>query len=423
MSPVHSFSARFRFTTLCLVALAVSAHGEGFRNPTAGSLGLGQSGGRRVHVDDASAVVHNPANLLGIAEPEVQVAPSVVYYRVEFESTFGQDETRNPWHVLPNVFASLPLVTNSMALGLGVTTPYGLGSEWEQSASSPLRYVAPYKTDLKTVNVGASLAVRLAPGLTLGGGLDVMWSELEFKQHYPWLLFPGSTGLEPDGDFRLKGDGLGFGGNVGISWELLEGHTLAATYRSPVGIRYDGGTELSNITPVAQALGATATGPFRTRIEFPTIVGAGYGVKVSDRVRLEVNGEWLEFSRFDALRVDAGNNAFLLPTTEVRQDWKDTFTVGVGGDWRFADHWLLRAGYQYFESPVPDETLSPSIPDANQHVVTAGLAWRYRGHALEASYGYDWYDRREVSNNQVAAFNGRYDITVHMLAFAYRFRF
>ena len=37
---------------------------EGFRNPTSGAINLGRSGGRIAHVDNASAITQNPANLM-----------------------------------------------------------------------------------------------------------------------------------------------------------------------------------------------------------------------------------------------------------------------------------------------------------------------------------------------------------------------
>ncbi|HEX9284881.1 MAG TPA: outer membrane protein transport protein, partial [Nitrospirales bacterium] len=109
--------------------------------------------------------------------------------------------------------------------------------------------------------------------------------------------------------------------------------------------------------------------------------------------------------------------------SRVRQDWKNTFTAGVGGDWKFATGWVLRGGYQFYESPVPDRTFSPSIPDANQHVFTIGLGYRHGRHSLEVAYGLDFYDKRTITDNQTPAFNGTYNITVHLFSCAYGYAF
>jgi long-chain fatty acid transport protein len=286
-----------------------------------------------------------------------------------------------------------------------------------------LRYQTPHFAELQTININPTVSFKLGDKLTLGLGLDVMWSSLTLKQFYPWLVFPNSTGAEPDGNIKADGDGWAVGGNVGLTWSITEHQRIAVTYRSPMTVDYKGDFEIDNITPTAAFLGATAHSDFGTKIGFPSVVSVGYGIELTDKIRLETDVEWVEFSRFKSLDLNVGNNAFLLPSSKIPQNWKDTFTVGIGGDWRFADHWVVRAGYQFYQSPVPDSTFSPTIPDADQHVFTFGLGYNYKRHSLEAAYGADFYGDRHIRNNQNPAFNGDYEITVHLFSLAYRFSF
>jgi len=252
-----------------------------------------------------------------------------------------------------------------------------------------------------------------------------MWSQVTLKQYYPWAIFPGSTGTEPDGNMKGEGSGWGWGGNLGVTLQITERQRLAVTYRSQMDVNYDGDFDINNITPTAGFLGATSSSDFGTKIKFPNIVAVGYGIQVTDKIRLEVDGEWIQFSRFDKLDINAGNNNILLPASSqsVNEDWNDTFTIGIGGDWAFADKWVLRAGYQYYESPVPDSTFSPTIPDANQNVFTIGLGYKGKHNSFEFAYGLDFYDQRKINNDQQPAFNGKYDITVHLFSAAYRYDF
>ena len=413
----------------CLALSAVEAlRAEGFRNPPAGAFNLGRAGGRFAHVDDSSAVQHNPANLVDIDHKELQLTPSIVYMSVEHQSPTGQKaRTENPWKFLPNSFASMPLENQKLALGIGLTVPYGLSVEWEKDGAfadpTALRYQTPHFIDLKTINANPTVAMRITDSLSVGVGANIMWSELSFEQFYPWLLFPGSGGTEPDGLAEAKGTGFGFGGNLGITWQIAEKHRLAVTYRSPMNVDYDGDFEINNVTPAAGGLGVTEESDFSTEIRFPSIVGAGYGVALTDNLRLELAAEWIQFSRFEELELDVENNGVLFPSTTFEHDWEDTFTVGIGGDWRIAPEWVFRAGYQFYESPIPDRTLTTTIPDANQHVFTLGLSYRHNNHELEAAYGFDLYDKREIDSAANPVFNGEYDITVHLFALAYRFRF
>lgn len=402
-----------------------SSHAEGFRNPPPGTFNLGRAGGRIAHIDDSSAIHHNPGNLVDLTRRELNLTPSLIYIHADYESPSGQTaETRDPWKLLPNFFASTPLgEEGKFATGIGLTVPYGISNEWEtdDAFADPFsfRYQAPFYSELQTVNINPSAAMKLGESIRLGVGFDVLWSKVTFKQFYPWFLATGNP-ADPDGEAKAKGDGFGFGGNAGITWEFAENHRLAATVRTPISVTHEGDVRITSV-PAAFG-GGTSRTDFETDIDFPTIVGVGYGIKLTETVRLEADFEWIQFSRFESLDLDTSGNPFL-PNQSINQDWDDTFTLGIAGDWQFTPNWVLRAGYQYYESPVPDRTFSPAIPDANQHVFTIGLGFRMGRHALEAAYGADFYDEREITNNQNPVFNGEYDITVHLFSFAYRIDF
>jgi len=400
-----------------LATLAGSAYAEGFRNQTIGASDLGRSGGRIAQIDDATAVQHNPANLTDITNVEAQVAVSVVYYNVDFQSPFGQTATSiHPWHELPNIFIAAPVKGDRVAAGLGITMPYGLASQWKSSSSAfsqtppygTFTYFTPSYSQLITVNVNPSLAVKLTDDLSLGAGVDVMWSDLEFKQY----LSP----FVPNFQAHAEGDGVGVGGNAGLTWRITPHQRLALTYRSTMTVDYSGTTKFEN----GPAIPGTS---FGSQIKYPNIIALGYGIELTDKIRLETDFEWVQFSQFRNLQAAIGPNLLGVPSQNVSEHWHNTFTAGIGGDWKFADHWVLRAGYQYFESPVPNSNFTPTIPDSNQNVFTIGLGWKGKHNSVEASYGLDFYNDRNITNDQNPAFNGKYTFNVHLISLAYNYSF
>src|SRR5439155_13197385 len=77
---------------------------EGFRILPPGTFNLGRAGGRIAQIDDSSAVHQNPANLVDLANPEVQFSPAMVYLKSDFTSGNGQtSSTEEPWKPLPNL--------------------------------------------------------------------------------------------------------------------------------------------------------------------------------------------------------------------------------------------------------------------------------------------------------------------------------
>ena len=423
-SPIASAGLTAAIFTVCGNFVPSLALAEGFRNPPPGTQNLGRAGARAAHIDDASSIAHNPANLLDVPTAEVQFAPTLVFIEAEYTSVAGvKAETKEPWKILPNLFASIPIQDGRLAFGLGITTPYGVGNEWKPTGAfgpgGNLRYTSAFSAELKTINFNPSFAFRLHDRLQVGLGVDVFWSQLTLKQFYPWLLVSGNP-TDPDGVAKAQGDGFGAGGNLGITWEFADRQRLAFTVKTPVSVNYSGDFTLNNVP--AGLGGGTLKSDFYSGIDFPTIVGLGYGIQLTDTIRVGADLEWIEFSRFDDLPLDVETPAPGLPSS-VREDWNDTFTIGVGGDWKFSPNWIARASYQFYESPVPDRTFSPVIPDAHQNVFTVGLGYAYKRHHLEAAYGLDFYNERNIRNNQQPAFNGDYSLNVHLFSFTYRLNF
>lgn len=403
-----------------LVCGATSVLANGFRNPPAGSEALGRVGGKIAQADDASAVEHNPANLSEIKEAQVMASATVIDTSTKFHSPMGSASTEDSWKFLPNLFVALPSSNHNFTAGLGVTTPFGQSTVWDQTGA--FRYTAPYSAELTVVNVNPTLATKLGDKVSVAAGLDVYLSRLDMKQVLPWSLLTG--GAMPDGTAHLQGDGAGVGGNAAVTYRPTKAQSVALTYRSPVKVDYEGDGTFSG----AQAIGMSPSSDFESSIEFPTMVGLGYGIELTESVRVEADVEWIEFSRYDALTLDAGNSNPLLngPASPnpraplvVRQNWKDTWTFGLGADWKVAEEVTLRAGYIFLQSPVPEETLAPTLPDADRHVATVGAGWHRGPNRLDLAYGYSFIGDRDVSKDQNPAYNGTYETSSHLMSVSY----
>jgi len=398
----------------------VTINAEGFRDATTGTFDLGRSGGRIAQVDDATAVQNNPANLVDVTNAQAELDPSVIYINVDYKSPDGSQSasTMHPLKVLPDFFASIPLFDDRLAFGFGVTVPYGLANQWDTSSSAfaqphgNLAYT-PNFAKLITYNFNPSVAVKLGDHFQFGAGLDVMWSSLELRQ----FLSPALPNVEA----HASGDGVGVGGNFGLTWKITDAQRLALTYRSTMTVDYSGSADIEN--SIAANNPSTS---FDSQIKFPNIISAGYGIDLTDKIRLESDVEWLQFSQFKNLGITTGTAATpygpVNLTQTVAENWHNTFTAGMGGDWKFADHWVLRGGYEYFESPVPDSTFSATIPDANQNVITLGLGWHGNHTSLEFGYGLDFYNTRNI-NIPGDPYNGKYTFNVHLFSLAFRYAF
>jgi long-chain fatty acid transport protein len=105
----------------------------------------------------------------------------------------------------------------------------------------------------------------------------------------------------------------------------------------------------------------------------------------------------------------------------------------LGARYSLNDSVALSAGYLYGETPVPDETFSPSIPDADTHLITLGAGINYRQFKIDLAYGYQVMESRRKNNDVdddpatpldiTTSANGVYDTTLHLLGFSFTYTF
>lgn len=408
-----------------MAGVALVCQANGFRNPPEGAAALGRVGGKVALAEDAAAVAHNPANLTEMKAPEIEVSATILNTETKYSSPMGSATTEDAWKYLPNLFYATPIEGTKFAAGLGITTPFGQSTVWDKE--DLFRYSAPHFAEMKLINVNPVVAARINDKLSVAAGLDVYWSSLDLKQIFPWRMVTGNP-MMPDGEVHMQGDGLGAGANAAVTFRPAAGHTLALTYRSPVTVDYEGDAEFAGFPPGGEALGISAKSDFETSIEFPAVVAAGYAIRLTDTLRVEADVEWVQFSSYDTLELDAGRNNLLLQQpgavnpmgpVAVPQKWKDSWTYGVGGEWDIRKDVTLRAGYIYLESPVPEETLAPTLPDADRHVVSIGAGLHRNGHRLDVSYGYSVIGDRDVTANQNPAYAGKYEPSSHLMSVSY----
>jgi long-chain fatty acid transport protein len=403
---------------LMLVSVRVSTVcADGFRNPPESASAIGRIGGKIVHSDDASAATVNPANLVDLDAASVMGSASFGYASKTYESPLGVSEhTEDPWAVLPSVFAAWPLAEGKAAAGVGVTVPYGRFTNWDRDVV--FGSFSPYYAEQYVLAVNPVIAARIHEKVSVAAGASYYQSTLKFKQIFPWSVLTGDPST-PSGNAVFDGAGDGFGANAAVTWKLNDRHAIALTYRAPFSVDYDGDFDVSNVPAAAAAMGVTAHSDFESTVDYPTVVQAGYGVRIGERLRIEFDVEWVESSRNETLPIDIENNNVLLASTEIAQDWDDNWTYGIGLDWTLNPSWVARAGFIYLETPTQTSTTIPVAAEESQSVVSLGLGYKREGHTFDVAYAVGLFDGVDVSDNVNPGVNGEYDFTSHLVSLAY----
>lgn len=409
---------------LCAAALTFTAHGvETLGTMPDSARALGMSGGRYANLTDPSAVHYSPANIMEITSTEVLLNFAAWRGDIEFTQELSGESVKmqDPWKILGSFYLVQPIVPKKVVFGVGVTTPFGLDSQWPHHG--PLRYAIPYEATLVTADISPVIAFQLADNMSIAFGLDITYSELELKQFYPWSLSLFGLPVE-DGIAHYKADGWGVGAFAGITWKITPRQRLALIGRLPLNIDYDGDFRISKVPRQLAGTGLGDRSDFETDIRFPGSISVGYGIDVTDRLTLGADLMWADNSSHNDVPLRIGDNQPLLGgATGLTIEWEDAFTFGAGAEYRVGDHWALRAGYMYSESSMSDKYYTPSVSSNDRHVFSAGFGWHNEHHRLDLAYSYSYFPDRTVKGALNPAFDGEYEMGWHVISASYTFSF
>src|SRR5678815_3267342 len=90
-----------------------------------------------------------------------------------------------------------------------------------------------------------------------------------------------------------------------------------------------------------------------------------------------------------------------LPGFNLPQNWKNTSTVRVGSHYSLTKDIEVRGGFALEETPIPNSTQNPSIPDADKLTLNVGLGYKWEKLTFDLGYQAVLYKTRRISNNEL----------------------
>ena len=151
-------------------------------------------------------------------------------------------------------------------------------------------------------------------------------------------------------------------------------------YRSKISHDLDGGN--NEITGVP-ALGGNFRASVSARAALPETIHAGVYKEFATKWGASLGFRWTRWNRFDELRIQTVG----LPDNVTDESWENAVSVNIGVDYFYSDKWTFRAGYMFDETPVPDRTRTPRIPDEDRQWLAIGASYNVN-EKLKFDFGY-----------------------------------
>ncbi len=425
--PTKKFAIAAGLATLLLTGATGPVMGAGFSIFEQGSKAMGMAGAFTAQADDGSAMFHNIAGIGFVEDTLIQGGVTVIAVDgtqfTGFDPFPGSGTTANM-----NDLTFFPLhgyyvkrVNEKLTFGAGLNSPFGLATQWLDNDNFAGRFVS-LRAELITVDLNLGLGWKVNDNFSLGLGAIVRNSRIELLRRVP-TINPFTQTAVDTASVLLESDlEQGFGWNIGALHRVNDRFSWGVTYRSDMDIDYGGDanfTQISTGDPVLDAIVASRIPfgqdvPVATGISFPDQAIFGVAVGLTDSLLVEVDYGWTGWSNFDVLNLDFPDNPEF--SSVIPQEYEDAYFLRVGLAIDMA-RGQLRFGYVFDESPQPDASVGPLLPDSDRNGFTVGYGWKH----FDAALMYLGSDDRSTTTNR-ENFNGNYETEAWLLGLTYRLK-
>jgi long-chain fatty acid transport protein len=245
-------------------------------------------------------------------------------------------------------------LTDRLKLGANLVTITGAILDYDDTWAG--RFLNTEVT-LLTVTFNPTLAYRVTDWLSIGGGPQIMYAELEFK-----LKAPPPIGR---GEVEIDGDDIAFGYDLGVMIEISKRTRFGIIYQSEIEPKFSGDVEFSG-----GAINADAGAD--TEITLAQFVKASIYHEINDQWALLGTIGWEDWSAFDNINISTRRGSQNIP-----RDWHDTYKFASGVHYRPDDPWLLQLGFAYDTSPVDSDDRTPDMPIDRQIRYSLGAQYKW----------------------------------------------
>jgi long-chain fatty acid transport protein len=412
------------------LAATIPAHASGFLIFEQGAKAMGMAGAFTAQADDPSALFHNAAGIAFQDKRDFYLGGTLVTGGADFNGAAPypgpgvSEQTESLSELVPHFYWVEP-INDRLSFGLGINAPFGRVVEWQNPDQFTGRFIST-KSELTSIDLNPTVGWKATENFGIGIGVIGRFSEVELD-NYQLTEFPGVPVPIEYARANLKGGmDQGYGWNLGILHKYNDSFHWGLQYRSRLQVDYSGDITLDQVLTGNPVIDGTLQAiipfgedvPASTSIEFPDIASLGLGFATSANSWLEVDINWTGWSSFDRLVIDIDNPLF--DQVVLDEMWDDSFQYRFG--WRFntSERTQWRFGYLYDETPQPEQTVSPVLPDANRNDFTFGYGYKSDKFWVDLAVMYVAFDNRTVNESEVFYF-GEYSQDAWLFAASFGF--
>ena len=287
-------------------------------------MGVGGAG-RQAAGFDASTASGNPAAMTRLDRSQMEGGFMGLYVDSKFDvknATHGDNGGGNAGYFSPvATLYYVHSVSPDLKLGIGVGSYFGLGVSYSNEWAGKY-YVQ--NASFTTALVNPTIGYRIAPWLSIGGGVSVVQGKLTDRVAVNTLVEPG------DGRLKYDASDVGYGYNLGVLFELSPQTRVGVTYVSQVNLDFKDEMRFKNLEGTLLGAALRASGlldaQLKINVNIPAQLAVGAYHSLTDKLALVGTVNWQNWSRFGQPEISVSDSN----TVTDDLGYKDTITPESG---------------------------------------------------------------------------------------------
>lgn len=419
-----------------LSALSLNAQASGYRFGSQSVAAQGSADANAAEANDASTLFYNPAGMSRLEGKQFSGGATIVVPHSTYTDTgstrfFPVSGTRSTGGTQASGYAPDAVVAPALyytqkineqwTAGVGMFVPYGAKLDYGRTWTG--RYAL---TDIKleSVALNPSVSFKLSQQHSFGFGVTAQYMKADLGQQVdvpggvsaasffgsPIGAQVAAVGGVHDAHASMNGKDWGYGFNLGYLFQLNDATRFGLAYRSSISHKlkgdaiWDFSTAITSTSAMANLIEkglATASGKSNSsslvELRTPETVSANFFHQIDSKWAAMGDLTWTRTSRLSNLNIQFPNSSPKEGDEVIRQQWKDTYRLSLGTNYKYNDKLMLRAGVAFDESPVRSPELThPALPDSDRYQFSLGASYKLSPQSsIDLAYSYlDFKDAR-----------------------------
>ncbi len=311
----------------------------------------------------ASSMFYNPGALSMMKNKyDFSLGASFIMAKVVFQkdATDYQAKTDNPTGT-PFYFYGAGKITDKLVVGLGVYTPFGSSTKWDDDWVGQMLI---QNISLSAIFYQLTASYQINEKIGIGAGFVFATGKVKLNKALPYN----------NSEANLEGNTSNIGFNVGIYFKPNDKFSFGIDYRSKIIMKMTDGDATFTV-PSALSSNIPKDNKFNAELPMPANLDFGLAFNVNEKLTLAAEVNWVMWSTYDSLIFTFKESGDLLNNANPRE-YKDSWIIRIGGQYKLNDKLTLRAGGYYDPTPTNEKYFNPETVSLNTTGLTLGLSYQ-----------------------------------------------